>query len=274
VRTPSGVSPRCSARSAFAGAVKGSHPHSSARRDPRARLSAAARLGHDERRPGGCAARGDRRRPSRRSRVRRRCPVAVIDTPGAAAAATRPRENRGGRQRADHGDHPRRRRPKRRTPPASSPSGAPIRRRCDGAAGSPSCPSRPRPIGASERPTQTTLQRDGLAQHPFSDLERQPRRRDRAGRTQSSAAFLGSSRTAGVRRGGHNTPRCEHGAWWFAGSDSKRGERKRCPTGECNPASVWIGPSACSCSARARRPLDRSLRPLRRRRARVGTAKA
>jgi transposase len=45
----------------------------------------------------------------------------------------------------------------------------------------------------------------------------------------------------GVKRGDHKTPTCEHGAWRFAGSDSKRGASKwRCPTGECKPASVWI----------------------------------
>ncbi len=31
------------------------------------------------------------------------------------------------------------------------------------------------------------------------------------------------------------------GEWQFAGSDSKRGASKwRCPTGECEPASVWL----------------------------------
>jgi transposase len=47
--------------------------------------------------------------------------------------------------------------------------------------------------------------------------------------------------TTGVKRGDHKTPTCEHGAWRFAGSDSKRGASKwRCPTGECKPTSVWI----------------------------------
>jgi Transposase DDE domain len=37
------------------------------------------------------------------------------------------------------------------------------------------------------------------------------------------------------------TPSCEHGAWTFAGADFKRGASKwRCPTGECQPKSVWI----------------------------------
>jgi hypothetical protein len=45
----------------------------------------------------------------------------------------------------------------------------------------------------------------------------------------------------GVKKDWHKTPTCEHGAWRFAGSDSKRGASKwRCPTGECKPASVWI----------------------------------
>jgi hypothetical protein len=36
-------------------------------------------------------------------------------------------------------------------------------------------------------------------------------------------------------------PTCERGDWRFAGSDSKRGASSwRCPTGECQPASVWI----------------------------------
>ncbi len=36
-------------------------------------------------------------------------------------------------------------------------------------------------------------------------------------------------------------PSCEHGTWTFAGSDAKRGASKwRCPTGECQPASVWV----------------------------------
>lgn len=48
-------------------------------------------------------------------------------------------------------------------------------------------------------------------------------------------------KTTGVKRGDHATPTCEHGTWTFAGSDSKRGASKwRCPTGECQPKSVWI----------------------------------
>lgn len=44
-----------------------------------------------------------------------------------------------------------------------------------------------------------------------------------------------------VKAGKHLPPECEHGTWTFAGSDAKRGASKwRCPTGECQPASVWI----------------------------------
>jgi hypothetical protein len=47
--------------------------------------------------------------------------------------------------------------------------------------------------------------------------------------------------TIAVKRGDHKPPRCEHGEWRFAGSDSQRGASKwRCPTGECQPASVWV----------------------------------
>jgi hypothetical protein len=47
--------------------------------------------------------------------------------------------------------------------------------------------------------------------------------------------------TPDVKRGADDPPRCEHGWWTFAGSDSNRGAAKwRCPTGECKPASRWI----------------------------------
>lgn len=46
--------------------------------------------------------------------------------------------------------------------------------------------------------------------------------------------------TASVKKGAHKPPVCEHGTWTFAGADFKRGRAKwRCPTGECNPGSVW-----------------------------------
>jgi Transposase DDE domain len=48
-------------------------------------------------------------------------------------------------------------------------------------------------------------------------------------------------RTPAVKRGEDKPPSCEHGEWRFAGADKKRGATKwRCPTGECQPASVWI----------------------------------
>jgi IS5 family transposase len=48
-------------------------------------------------------------------------------------------------------------------------------------------------------------------------------------------------KTPAVKRGEHEPPTCEHGAWRFAGADRKRKASKwRCPTGECKPASVWI----------------------------------
>jgi hypothetical protein len=49
------------------------------------------------------------------------------------------------------------------------------------------------------------------------------------------------TKTPGVKAGKHKPPRCEHGEWAFAGSDAKRGASKwRCPTGECEPKSVWV----------------------------------
>jgi hypothetical protein len=47
-------------------------------------------------------------------------------------------------------------------------------------------------------------------------------------------------KTAAVKKGTHKPPECEHGTWTFAGADYKRKLTKwRCPTGECQPASVW-----------------------------------
>jgi hypothetical protein len=47
--------------------------------------------------------------------------------------------------------------------------------------------------------------------------------------------------TPDVKAGKAGPPKCEHGTWRFAGSDSKRGASKwRCPTGECSPASRWV----------------------------------
>jgi hypothetical protein len=48
--------------------------------------------------------------------------------------------------------------------------------------------------------------------------------------------------TAAVKTGAADSPTCEHGPWRFAGSDYGRKAAKwRCPTGECKPASRWIG---------------------------------
>jgi hypothetical protein len=50
--------------------------------------------------------------------------------------------------------------------------------------------------------------------------------------------------TPAVKAGKHRPPICEHGEWTFAGSDAKRQAAKwRCPSGECSPASRWIGAS-------------------------------
>ncbi len=47
--------------------------------------------------------------------------------------------------------------------------------------------------------------------------------------------------TPAVKRGDHKPRVCEHGVWTFAGADFKRRATKwRCPTGECQPASVWV----------------------------------
>jgi hypothetical protein len=44
-----------------------------------------------------------------------------------------------------------------------------------------------------------------------------------------------------AKRGEDQPPDSEHGVWRFAGADRKRGATKlRCPTGDCQPASVWI----------------------------------
>jgi transposase, IS5 family len=47
--------------------------------------------------------------------------------------------------------------------------------------------------------------------------------------------------TTAVKRGEHKPPCCRHGIWTFAGADFKRNATKwRCPTGECQPTSVWV----------------------------------
>lgn len=47
--------------------------------------------------------------------------------------------------------------------------------------------------------------------------------------------------TEAVKRGEDKSPTCKHGEWRFAGADYARKATKwRCPTGECQPASVWV----------------------------------
>ena len=47
--------------------------------------------------------------------------------------------------------------------------------------------------------------------------------------------------TEGLKKGWHKPPECEHGVWTFAGADFKRRASKwRCPSGLCQPASVWV----------------------------------
>ncbi len=46
--------------------------------------------------------------------------------------------------------------------------------------------------------------------------------------------------TPAVKRGDHLPPTCEHGTWTFAGADFPRKRTKwRCPTGGCQPKSLW-----------------------------------
>jgi hypothetical protein len=54
------------------------------------------------------------------------------------------------------------------------------------------------------------------------------------------APIIPLKQTAFVKRGDHLAPTCEHGTWKFAGADFKRKASKwRCPTGECQPKSIW-----------------------------------
>jgi hypothetical protein len=47
--------------------------------------------------------------------------------------------------------------------------------------------------------------------------------------------------TQDVKRGANEPPSCEHGVWKFAGADRKRKASKwKCPSGECEPASMWV----------------------------------
>jgi hypothetical protein len=48
-------------------------------------------------------------------------------------------------------------------------------------------------------------------------------------------------KTPAVPKGDHKPPTCEHGTWTFAGADYQRtATKRRCPTGECKPASRWV----------------------------------
>lgn len=47
--------------------------------------------------------------------------------------------------------------------------------------------------------------------------------------------------TGRVVKGEHLPPTCEHGTWTFGGADAARARTKwRCPSGECQPGSVWV----------------------------------
>ena len=55
-----------------------------------------------------------------------------------------------------------------------------------------------------------------------------------------SVAIFPLRETPAVKRGDHLAPTCEHGTWTFAGAEFKRKATKwRCPTGECEPKSLW-----------------------------------
>jgi hypothetical protein len=61
------------------------------------------------------------------------------------------------------------------------------------------------------------------------------------------APIIPLRKTPAVKRGEHRAPTCEHGRWAFAGADFKRKRSKwRCPTGECEPKSVWLKASRLS----------------------------
>jgi hypothetical protein len=46
--------------------------------------------------------------------------------------------------------------------------------------------------------------------------------------------------TPAVKRGEHEAPMCEHVRGTYAGADFRRKRTKwRCPTGECEPKSIW-----------------------------------
>jgi hypothetical protein len=54
------------------------------------------------------------------------------------------------------------------------------------------------------------------------------------------APVIPVKQTEFVKRGDHLAPTCEHGTWTFARADFKRKATKwRCPTGKCEPKSLW-----------------------------------
>ncbi|MGN6867991.1 MAG: transposase [Solirubrobacteraceae bacterium] len=54
------------------------------------------------------------------------------------------------------------------------------------------------------------------------------------------APIIPLKETGPVKRGAGEPPHCAHGEWTFAGADYKRQATKwRCPTGECQPGSMW-----------------------------------
>jgi hypothetical protein len=80
------------------------------------------------------------------------------------------------------------------------------------------------------RPAIAVLDRGYDTQAPYQKIESRDMR-----------LVIPLRRTPAVKAGKHKPPTCDHGEWLFAGSDTKRGAAKyRCPTGDCQPASVWI----------------------------------
>jgi hypothetical protein len=54
------------------------------------------------------------------------------------------------------------------------------------------------------------------------------------------APIIALKEMASVKRGAAEPPHCAHGEWTFAGADYKRRAEVALPTGECEPASVWV----------------------------------
>ena len=84
--------------------------------------------------------------------------------------------------------------------------------------------------GRSFAPSVVVLDRGYDAEDVYAEIE---------GRDMRPVIPL--KKTPAVKAGKHKPPECDHGTWTFAGSGTKRGASKwRCPTGECQPASVWL----------------------------------